>query len=99
MELTEEKIKAVRKQLRAGIPQGEINNELLAEGYSADDLEKIFTPHRPDMRSWYLVFAILFLLIGIYNLMANLNFIFLVFSGAMFLVYYFEHKRIRKNSA
>ena len=49
--LTGEKIKQVRKQLRSGIPQGEIKNELRAGGYTEADIEKIFTPHKPDMRS------------------------------------------------
>lgn len=95
--LTEEKIKEVRKQLRSGVPQGEIKNKLKGEGYTEADIEKIFVPHRPDMRSWYLAFAILFLLVGIYNLLMNLSFLFLVFSGTMFLVYYFEHRRITKS--
>lgn len=96
MEVTVEKIKEVRKQLRAGTPEGEIKNELLVEGYSEEDLEKIFTPHRPDMRSWYLVFAILFFLVGFYNLVTGNSYLFLIFGAAMFAVYYAERRRIKK---
>ena len=101
--LTEEKIKQVRKQLRSGVPQGEIKNDLIKEGYTNEDLEKIFEPHRPDMRNWYLFFAILFLGIGLYKLITITglltDFFFLIFSAAMFSVYYLERERIKKSSA
>ena len=96
--LTEEKIKQVRKQLSSGMPQGEIKNQLIQEGYSEEDLEKIFTPHRPDMRSWYLVFAIIFFVIGFYNLVTGNRYLFLVFAAAMFAVYYAERRRVKKTS-
>jgi len=99
MELTEEKIKDVRKQLRSGVPQGEIKNELMAEGFTEADIEKVFTPHRPDMRSWYLIFTIVFFLIGAYTLITGGSFLFLVFSAAMFSVYYLEKERIKKSSS
>ena len=95
MEITAEKIKLVRKQLRAGVPEGEIKTELLAEGYSEEDLEKIFIPHRPDMQRWYLVFAILFFVVGFYNLVTGSSYLFLVFAAAMFAVYYAERHRIK----
>ena len=97
--LTEQKIKQVRKQLRSGVPQGEIKNELLAEGYSEADLEIIFKPHRPDMRSWYLVFAIVFFLVGFYNLITGSSYLFLIFAAAMFAVYYAERRRVKKTKA
>ena len=97
--LTGEKIKQVRKQLRSGIPQGEIKNELRAGGYTEADIEKIFTPHKPDMRSWYLIFTIVFFLIGAYTLITGGSFLFLVFSAAMFSVYYVEKERVKKKSS
>ncbi len=97
--ITEEKIKQARRQLRKGEPQGEIKKQLIEEGYSDEDINKIFKPHNPDMRSWYLFFAVLFFLIGIYTLMANLNFLFLLFSAGMFYVYYLEINRINKSTA
>ena len=95
--LTEEKIKQVRKQLRNGIPQGEIKNDLRREGYSEEDIERIFVAHKPDMRSWYLFFAILFSLIGVYSLLVTGGFLFLLFAAAMFFVYMTEVKRIKKS--
>ena len=76
--ITEEKIKKARKQLRSGGPEGEIKNELVSEGYTEEDLAKIFKPYRPDMRSWFLVFAIIFLLVGSYRLAIDGGYHFLV---------------------
>ena len=50
--LTEEKIKEVKKQLRSGIPEGEIKNDLIREGFTEDEIQNLFTPHKSDMRSW-----------------------------------------------
>jgi len=97
--ITEEKIAAVRKQLRKGIPQGEIKNELRKEGFTDEDIDKIFVPHKPDMRGWYLSFAVLFLLFGIYNLVVYNGFLFLIFSAGMFFVYAVELKKIKKPGA
>ena len=94
--LTEEKIKQVRKQLKSGVPEGEIKNELVAAGYSEAEIEKIFTPHRPDMRSWYLVFAIVFFGVGFSNLITGNSYLFLIFAATMFAVYYAERRRIKK---
>lgn len=94
--LTEEKIKKVRKQLRGGIPEGEIKSDLINEGYTQDEIDKIFKAYRPDMRTWLLVFAIIFLVAGVYNLISSSGYLMLIFSGAMFVVYSLEVKRIKK---
>jgi hypothetical protein len=93
--ISPEKIKQVQKQLRSGVPQGEIKNQLLAEGYTEEDLANIFIAHKPDMRNWYLVFAILFFLVGLYSIAINGSFLFLLFAAGMFAVYYFEVRRIK----
>lgn len=95
--ISPEKIKEVQKQLRSGVPQGEIKNQLLAEGYTEEDMANIFVAHKPDMRSWYLFFAILFMLIGIYTIMVSGSMLFLLFSAAMFAAYYLELNRIKKD--
>jgi hypothetical protein len=96
--LTEEKIKAVKKALRSGVPQGEIRNQLVNEGYTDADIEKIFTPHPYDMRSWYLIFAIVFFIIGIYGAMVKDSYLFLLFSAGMFYVYYLEKEKHKKST-
>jgi hypothetical protein len=40
--ITEEKINAVRKLLKSGVPQGELYNNLLNEGYTTEEIGKIF---------------------------------------------------------
>ena len=94
--ISAERIKQVQKQLRSGVPQGEIKNELLAEGYTEEDMDKIFVAHKPDMRSWYLFFAILFFVIGLYRITVNGSLLFLLFAAGMFAVYYLETIRIKK---
>ncbi len=95
--ITAEKIKQVRKQLRSGVPEGEIKNELLSQGYTEEDIAKVFVAYRPDMRNWCLGFAVLFLLLGINELISNSSIWFLLFSTAMFAAYYFEVKRIERS--
>ena len=58
--LTKEKITAIKKELRSGMPEGEIKNDLRNEGYTEDEIKKIFAPVNYDMRSWYLFFGIAF---------------------------------------
>jgi hypothetical protein len=94
--LTGEKIKQVKKQLRPGVPQGEIKNDLINQGYSNEEIKKIFVPHKYDMRSWYLLFAILFFIAGINNAIIKSSFLFLLFSGGMFYAYHLERERIKK---
>lgn len=94
--LTEDRIKKIRKQLRSGVPQGEIKNDLLAEGFTETELEDVFKPHRPDMQNWYLVFAILFFVVGFYNLVTGSSYLLLIFAAAMFAVYYAERRRVNK---
>ena len=96
--VTEEKIKEIRKLLRNGEPQGELIEKLKREGYSEEDIGKIFTAHTYDMRSWYLTFAIIFLLYGFYLVIAAedfAGFLMLLFSALMFLVYYREVQRLK----
>ena len=97
--LTEEKIKEVKKALRSGIPQDEIKNQLLNEGCTDAGIEKIFTPHQYDMRSWYLIFAIMFFVIGIYGALVKESFLFLLFSAAMFYVYHLEKEKHKKTAS
>lgn len=94
--ITQEKINEVRKMLREGEPQGELVEKLKAEGYSEDDISKIFTAHGYDMRSWYLTFAVIFLLIGLYLMIAKSVLLMLAFSVLMFLMYFREVERLKK---
>lgn len=83
--------------LRSGVPEGELREELLREGYSEEELKKIFTPHRYDMRSWYLSFAIILLIAGIWLYLTRDNLTGIVFSIILFLTYFWEHYRIKRD--
>jgi hypothetical protein len=96
--LTDEKIQQVKKQLRSGVPDGEIKNDLINQGYSNEEIEKIFAPHKYDMRGWYLLFAMLFFIVAINNAITKSSFLFLLFSAAMLYVYQYEKERIKKSS-
>jgi DNA-binding CsgD family transcriptional regulator len=39
--LTDEKVKQVKKQLRSGMPQGEIENDLINQGYSNEEIQRM----------------------------------------------------------
>jgi len=82
--------------LSRGVPEGEIKESLASEGYSKEDIDTVFVPHKYDMRSWYLVFGVVFLLLGLWVLLRSNNVLMLVFSALMFAQYYRETKRIKK---
>ncbi|MGC4037137.1 MAG: hypothetical protein QM764_14355 [Chitinophagaceae bacterium] len=94
--IPEEKLKQLRKSLKRGIPEGEIKEELKKEGYSDEDINNVFIPQKYDMRSWYLTFACIFLLIGLYVLVNGKNWLILIFSALMFAQYGREVKRKNK---
>jgi hypothetical protein len=94
--ITKEKIAEVRRSLSKGIPQGELQNDLLNEGYSEDDIKQVFSPHKYDMRSWYLVFAIILFLGGVWALLTYHSFLPVIFSAILFSAYYNERKKIKK---
>ena len=80
--------------MRSGVPDGEIRNEMMKDGYSEEEIKEVFAPHKPDMRSWYLFFGIVFLLVGFWLVFSSsLGRLFFVFSGAMFFQYYLQVKK------
>ena len=93
--ITDEKIATVRKALKSGIPQGELYNELVNEGYSEDDINKVFVPHEYNMSGWYITFAILFTAAGIFFF----NLLLAVFAAILYSLYYNEKQKTgRKRS-
>ncbi|HMJ47035.1 MAG TPA: hypothetical protein VK498_06870 [Ferruginibacter sp.] len=94
--ISEEKIKKIKKSLRNGVPEGEIKETLKREGYSTEDISKIFVPHKYDMRSWYLTFAIGLALIGLLSLLENGSLLLLILAALLFLSYFREIERLKK---
>ena len=94
--VTPEKIREVKKLLTNGVPEGEIKQDLHDQGYSKEEIDKIFTPHKYDMRSWYAVFAIILFLTGLWMLFKNGSLLILVLSGLLFYAYHKETERLKK---
>jgi hypothetical protein len=93
---SQEKIKEIKKQLSKGVPEGEIRADLKEQGYSNEEIEKFFVPHKYDMRSWYLTFAILLFLFGVWYFLNNGGLVFIGLSGLLFFAYYKETERLKK---
>lgn len=94
--ISEEKIRILRHLLKNGEPEGEIREKLKQEGYTDEEIQQVFPPHKYDMRNWYLVFAVLITMAGIYELISGGSFIILVLGGLLFLAYSNEMKRLGK---
>lgn len=96
--INDDKIKEVKKLLRSGVPAGEVREDLLRQGYSEEDLKKVFTAHQYDMRSWYLTFAILLLILGAWLFLQSESWIVLLLSVLLFFAYFREIERVKRNN-
>ncbi len=96
--LTQEKIAAVKKQLRSGIPEGEIKNELLKEGVTEEEMKVLFAPHTYDMRSWYLLSAVVLIVIGLWAYATNYGPLPLIGGVVLLSLYYNENNKRKKQS-
>ncbi len=94
--IPENKIRVIHQQLKNGEPEGEVREKLKQEGYTEEEIQQVFKPHKYDMRSWYLVFAILITLAGIFELINGGSFIIILLGGLLFLAYSNELKRLGK---
>lgn len=88
-----------RQKIDRGDPAGEIKEQLIAEGYSEMDIEKVFEPKGYDMRSWYLAFGIVFFCVGVYFYLTIGRLLGFGLSVGLFVSYYLEVKRLQKLSA
>jgi hypothetical protein len=99
--ITDDKIKEVKKLLRSGVPAGEVEEELRRQGYSQEDIRKVFPAHQYDMRNWYLAFAIIIFIVGLWLFLREeslMNFIVLLFSVFLFFQYFRENERAKRNN-
>jgi hypothetical protein len=94
--MTEEKTREIKKQLREGVPEGEIKESLKKEGYSKEDIEALFKPHPYDMRWWYLFFGVAICLIGFYLYLKTGGLLILILGSLLFVAYYYEIKRLER---
>jgi hypothetical protein len=72
---------------------------MLREGYSKEDIDKVFAPQSYDMRSWYLVFAIIIAIVGVYVSSKGGGVLPLIFSMLLFVQYFRECERLKKKPA
>ena len=93
--MTEEEKAKIRKQLKNGFPEGEIKNELSKQGLTEEEIKEIFTVQKGDMRSWYLISAILVLILALY-IVSKTGMISLLFFGLSGLLFYEYYKAQRK---
>lgn len=93
--ISKEKIAVIQKQLRSGIPEGEIKNELRNEGYSEEEIQQAFPAHKADMRSWYLVSGIIITLFGLWRFFVNDGLLFISLGVVMLLLYALELKKTK----
>ncbi len=95
--ISQEKIQEINKLLKKGEPEGEIKEVLRKQGYSEEDIKKVFVPHKYDMRSWYLTFAILISIGGLIVLAKTGGLLILILGGLLFLAYFNEIKRLKRD--
>lgn len=94
--LPDGKIREIKRRLRNGEPEGEIREQLKREGFSEEDMAPAFSPHQYDMRSWYLSFAILITLAGLYNVLSGGGILIMLLGILLFGAYRREVKRLKK---
>jgi hypothetical protein len=91
--ITKEKINGIKRKLKKGEPQGEIKEQLRSEGYSEEDIDKVFLPHIYDMRSWYLSFGVIISCFGIFLWAKNGSLLILILGLLLLGAYLREIKR------
>ena len=96
--ISEDKIAAVKRSLRKGEPEGEIKEQLRIEGHTEEDIRRVFTPHKYDMRSWYLFFAVLVSLSGLLIFSRTGGLLILVLGALLFVAYYYELRRLKRQT-
>jgi hypothetical protein len=98
--LTEEKMKEIRQLLSKGVPEGELKNQLVSQGYTDQDIKKIFAPHKYDMRSWLLFFSIVIFFAALYFLITGTGhpLVLLLLAVFLFYEYYMLNKKYKKDA-
>ena len=94
--MTEDEIETIRKKIKNGYPEGGIKSQLVKEGFTEEEIQEIFTVHKADMKSWYLISAILVLILAVYIFSRSGLISLLVFglSGLLFYEYYKAQRKM-----
>lgn len=97
--ISDKKIREVKSQIARGKPAGEVWEEMKLEGYSREDIQRCIEVKKKDMRSWFLVTGILFLLGALVfsakeeRLMNNISVKLFSIAGLSFIKYYWPVKK------
>lgn len=94
--ISDEQIQFYQKQLKNGLPDGELRELMKKDGFTQEDIKAVFKPHHYDMRSWYLVFGILISLFGLYNYIQTGGLLILILGVLLLGAYYYEVKRLER---
>lgn len=94
--ISPEKKSEIKRLLKRGEPEGELRERLKQEGCSTDEIESCFEPHKYDMRSWYLVSAVLITIVGLVLLANQGNILILILGLLLFVAYFNEIKKLQK---
>jgi hypothetical protein len=90
--MTEEKINEIKKKVRKGYPPGELENDLFNEGYTAEEIQNVFSnlsgntqmKDKPkNIPLWYAI-SIGFIILGIAIL--SVKYLWIYYYGYVFLI-------------
>lgn len=96
--IPENKIRVIHQQLKNGEPEGEIREKLKLEGYTEEEIQQVFKPHKYDMRSWYLIFGIVISIAGLFNVNTLGGLIILLLGFYLLYSFYKETERLKQRS-
>jgi hypothetical protein len=94
--ISDEKVRELKRKLKRGEPEGEIRELMQQEGYTKVDIDIVFAPHKYDMRSWYLSFAIIIFIAGVIVFLRTKGLLLIILSGLLLFAYLNEIKRLQK---
>jgi hypothetical protein len=63
--MTIENKKAIKNKIKKGYPIGELKSELIKEGFTEAEINEVVGIYKPDMKSWYFIFGLLFCLFSV----------------------------------
>lgn len=95
--MTDDEKEKIRKEIKQGFPEGEIKMQLQKQGLTEEEIKEIFTVQKGDMRSWYLISAILVLILAIliFSKTGMISLLFFGLSGLLFYEFY-KAQRLEK---
>lgn len=82
--------------MKTGYPIGELKAMLKKEGFNEAEINECFKKPKPDMRSWYLFFGLLFSVSGIWFIMRYNHFELIILGTGLILLFFQEVDKRKK---